>query len=94
MSTGQIIGKNSRITIGVALGVIALIGPGVWECAILSGQISQLNHNQWTIGDMKSWAMEFQKNNPGVDVPLPKLEDSKDSSASKTNKIIMTSRSQ
>ena len=67
------ISNHLRVTLPIVLSFIGLAAMGTMEWASLRGDVSELKKSQWTVTDQVMWSLEFQKANPGINVPTPVL---------------------
>lgn len=63
--------KNSKVSIGLLIGLLVGVGSGAIEWGLEHAQIDQLKSSQWTVNDQLRWTSEMQKRNPDVDIPIP-----------------------
>ena len=65
--------KNTSVTIGLVLALIAPIGVfSMWisdKFNQLDRRLEKIEENRWTQGDMKVWAAQFKALNPEARVP-------------------------
>jgi len=82
------IGKNTKLTLGVVLAIVALVGPGIFEWADTRSQLSELRREQWTVNNQLHWIGEFQKLNPDINIPIP---NERQQASFATNRIMQAS---
>lgn len=63
------IGKHSRVTLGVLWAVVVTTVAGAIGGVIEWQDLKHRIKDAWTVSDQQRWTFEFQKQNPGINVP-------------------------